>query len=359
MDVIDENIKYANTLSGDFYSSHAEFKNSKENIFAKSWQLVGDNSHLSKPNFKKPFVFLDEFISEPLLVVNNNNQSFKCYSNVCTHRGNILIDKPCKAKEISCKYHGRRFNCSGELIFIPEFKEVKNFPLKQDNLTEIPLNRWRQFLFCSLNPKINFNSLIQDMEKRIGWMPIEKFQFDSANSKDYFVNANWALYCDNYLEGFHIPFVHKELNKVINYEDYKTEIFSFSNLQLAESDSEQTCFDLPKNSEDFGKNIAAYYFWIFPNMMFNFYPWGLSVNVVKPLKPNLTKVEFRTYVWDESKRDSGAGSILDKVEKEDEEIVENVQKGVNSRYYKSGRFSPKMEKGVHHFHKLISNFIST
>ena len=47
------------------------------------------------------------------------------------------------------------------------------------------------------------------MEKRVGWMPIEKFQFDSQSSKDYFVNANWALYCDNYLEGFHIPFVHK------------------------------------------------------------------------------------------------------------------------------------------------------
>ena len=242
---------------------------------------------------------------------------------------------------------------------MPEFKEVKNFPLKQDNLTEIPLNRWRQFLFCSLNPKINFDSLIQDMENRIGWMPIEKFQFDSGSSKDYIVNANWALYCDNYLEGFHIPFVHKELNKVINFEDYQTEIFSYSNLQLAESDSEQTCFDLPENSLDFGKNIAAYYFWIFPNMMFNFYPWGLSVNIVKPLKPNLTKVEFRTYVWDESKRDSGAGSILDKVEKQDEEIVENVQKGVKSRYYKSGRFSPKMEMGVHHFHRLISNFTST
>lgn len=93
MDLIDENIKYANTLSGDFYNSHAEFENSKENIFAKSWQLVGDNSNLSKANFKKPFVFLDEFISEPLLIV-NNNQTFKCYSNVCTHRGNILIDKP-------------------------------------------------------------------------------------------------------------------------------------------------------------------------------------------------------------------------------------------------------------------------
>ena len=351
MDTIDEDINYANTLNGDFYNSNDQFENSKENIFAKSWQLVCDDSNLSQSNFKKPFIYLDEFISEQLLIV-NNNQIFKCYSNVCTHRGNILIDKPCKAKEITCKYHGRRFNCKGEFIFMPEFKEVKNFPLKKENLSEIPLNRWRQFLFCSLNPKINFKSLIQDMEKRIGWMPIEKFQFDSESSKDYYVNANWALYCDNYLEGFHIPFVHKELNNVINYEDYKTEIFSYSNLQLAQSDSEQTCFNLPKN-------IAAYYFWIFPNMMFNFYPWGLSVNIVKPLKTNLTKVEFRTYVWDETKRDYGAGSQLEKVEKEDEQIVENVQKGVKSRYYKSGRFSPKMEMGVHHFHKLISNFIRT
>ena len=53
------------------------------------------------------------------------------------------------------------------------------------------------------------------------------------------------------------------------------------------------------------------------------------------------------------------GSILDKVEKEDEEIVENVQKGVKSRFYKNGRFSPKMEMGVHHFHKLVSSFIGT
>ena len=46
-----------------------------------------------------------------------------------------------------------------------------------------------------------------------------------------------------------------------------------------------------------------------------------------------------------------------KVELEDEEIVHRVQKGVASRFYKNGRFSPKMEKGVHHFHSLISNFL--
>ena len=55
-------------------------------------------------------------------------------------------------------------------------------------------------------------------------------------------------------------------------------------------------FDFPKDHVDYEKNIAAYYYWVFPNMMFNFYPWGLSINVVKPLSVNKTKVSwFRFY----------------------------------------------------------------
>ena len=119
----------------------------------------------------------------------------------------------------------------------------------------------------------------------------------------------------------------------------------------------ENCFNLPKESVDYGKNVLAYYFWVFPNMMFNFYPWGLSVNIVKPISKDLTKIEFKSYIWDQTKLSKGAGSDLDKVEKEDEEIVELVQKGVSSRYYDKGRFSPSMEQGVHHFHSLISKFI--
>jgi choline monooxygenase len=46
--------------------------------------------------------------------------------------------------------------------------------------------------------------------------------------------------------------------------------------------------------------------------------------------------------------------MLEKVEREDEEIVEQVQKGVKSRLYQKGRFSPKREQGVHHFHRLLA-----
>ena len=123
------------------------------------------------------------------------------------------------------------------------------------------------------------------------------------------------------------------------------------------SEENDICFDIPNNSVDFGEKIAAYYFWVFPNMMFNFYPWGISVNIIKPVAVKKTKIDFISFVWDEEKLNKGAGGDLDKVELEDEEIVQRVQKGVGSRFYKNGRFSPKMEKGVHHFHSLISKFL--
>ncbi|TMB38966.1 MAG: aromatic ring-hydroxylating dioxygenase subunit alpha, partial [Deltaproteobacteria bacterium] len=45
---------------------------------------------------------------------------------------------------------------------------------------------------------------------------------------------------------------------------------------------------------------------------------------------------------------------LDRVEHEDEEIVEQVQRGVRSRLYDRGRYSPAREAGVHHFHRLLT-----
>jgi choline monooxygenase len=92
--------------------------------------------------------------------------------------------------------------------------------------------------------------------------------------------------------------------------------------------------------------------------MLNFYPWGLSINIVKPLKKDLTQVSYLTFVSDESKSNRGAGADLETVEFEDQAVVESVQKGINSRFYSKGRYSPTRERGTHHFHRLIAEFMS-
>ena len=90
-------------------------------------------------------------------------------------------------------------------------------------------------------------------------------------------------------------------------------------------------------------------------MMFNFYPWGLSVNIVRTVAVNKTNVEFLTYTWKEDLYDKGAGSELDKVKTEDEEIVQHVQKGIVSGFYRHGRYCVTSEQGTHHFHRLLAD----
>jgi choline monooxygenase len=240
---------------------------------------------------------------------------------------------------------------------MPEFNEVKNFPSKADDLHALSLFQWGKFLFTSLDPKINAEEIYGDIRKRLEWFPMDKLVFHPELSRDYTVKANWALYCENYLEGFHIPFVHAGLNEVLDFGEYTTEVFRYSNLQIGIAKEGDDCFDLPPSSPDHGKKIAGYYFWAFPNTMLNFYPWGISVNIVKPVSVHETKVTYLTYVTDETKLHKGAGGDLNAVELEDEEIVENVQIGVRSRFYKHGRYSVNREQGTHHFHSLIAEFL--
>jgi choline monooxygenase len=76
--------------------------------------------------------------------------------------------------------------------------------------------------------------------------------------------------------------------------------------------------------------VAAYYWWLFPNLMFNIYPWGLSINVVQPLGLARTRVLFRSFVADASLLGQGAGGALDPVEMEDEAVVLSVQREIGT-----------------------------
>ena len=343
---INPDIRRAETIPADFYTDERYFHASKEKIFARSWQFLGADDAAKA---LQPRMILEDFLSEPVLV-SRDKTDLHCFSNVCTHRGNILIENDCADGGIRCAYHGRRFDLSGKFLSMPEFETAENFPTKRDDLPEIPFAIWEKFLFASVNPYAPFDEFVSEMRNKLSWLDFDNLKFTAA--KDYLVKAHWALYCENYLEGFHVPFVHPSLNQAIDYGSYTTDLFPFSSLQTALTKDERDAFDFSSNAR-----VAAFYFFIFPNLMFNFYPWGLSVNVVKPLKIDLTKVSYLTFVSDESKLNGGAGANLETVELEDQKVVENVQRGIRSRLYSTGRYSPAREQGTHHFHQLIAKFM--
>jgi len=355
---VDPDIAAAETLHKSFYLDPEAWRLAIERIFARSWIWTGDLAAVAEPGALAPVELLPGTLDEPLLLARDAQGVLRCLSNVCTHRGNLLVQAACRAPQIRCGYHSRRFDLAGRMTFMPEFQGARDFPSPRDDLARVPFGEFKGHGFASLAPAAPLDAFVGDVAARLAGLPLETFVLDPSRSRDYEFDAHWALYVENYLEGLHIPFIHPGLAKTLDLRHYRCELYRHANLQLAVARDDEAAFDLPPSSPDFGQRIAAYYWWVFPNLMLNVYPWGLSVNLVQPLGPARTRVLFRSYVGDPALLGQGAGGALDEVELEDEAVVQTVQRGLRSRFYARGRYAPSREQGVHHFHRLVAEFMA-
>ena len=339
---VDADITRAETLPGAAYRSQELHARIIERVFVPSWQLAPDLAQVPDGTVA-PFTLLPGTLEDPLLLV-RAGQTLRTLSNVCTHRGAILCDDPCEATSLRCRYHGRRFSLDGKLTHAPEFEGAVGFPGERDHLPVLPTVRFGPLVLTSLAPACDAEVLLEPVRRRVP-LALDELVLDPESVRDYDVAASWMLYVDNYLEGLHIPFVHPSLSQALDFGAYRTELDARGTTQIGIAKAGEDTFA--------GTDVAAYYFWLFPNLMLNFYPWGLSLNVVMPAGVDAMRVHYRAYVADEALRERGAGSGLDRVEHEDEAVVESVQRGLQSRLYGRGRYSPSRETGVHHFHRLL------
>ncbi|NND34682.1 MAG: Rieske 2Fe-2S domain-containing protein [Saprospiraceae bacterium] len=354
---VDPDITRASTLPSSVYSDPEIYHRALERVFVPSWQVI--EVDLLDGQFNVfPFKLLAGSLDEPLVLV-REDEDWNCFSNVCTHRGNIVTTRAGHYANLVCGYHGKCFDLKGRFKSMPAFESAKDFPSDRDHLAQLPLESLGPFKFTSIAPRYTFKATLQPMLDRMSWFAFDKLIYEPSLSTRYVVDVHWALYCENYLEGFHIPFVHEQLNRSLKFSEYETFIYPYCNLQLGVARESEPYFDIPTGHEDAGRKILAYYWWLFPNTMLNIYTWGISLNIVKPLGNGQTEILFKTYLLPETKKSSNISATLDQTEMEDEAIVKNVQIGVKSRFYKQGRFSPTMEKGVHHFQQLYSHFLTT
>ena len=125
---IDPDIRKAETLPAWFYKDADLFDLMKERVFASSWQWIGDEYLVPLQHSVYPFVLMDQYLTEPLVLSRDADDQIRCCTNVCTHRGNIIVQTPGKARSLLCGYHGRRFELNGKFKSMPEFQEGRRLP---------------------------------------------------------------------------------------------------------------------------------------------------------------------------------------------------------------------------------------
>jgi len=357
---VDADITRAHTPDKRLYTDAALFEASAEAVFARSWQWLGPTAALPAAGHVAPQAWLPGWRDEPLLLARDEAGALRCLSNVCTHRGKILVEAPGPMAQIRCGYHSRRFDLDGRLRFMPGFEGVCDFPAASDHLPQYALGDFAGQAFVALGPTPPLAEVVAPVAQRLHGLGLglemHRWTHDAAADREFTFDAHWALYVENYLEGLHIPFVHPGLSATLDTADYRYEQHPHATLQLALARDGQAAFTPPPGSPEHGLRVAACYWWLWPNLMLNVYPWGLSLNLVLPLTPSRTRVLFRAFVnpaADPALREQGAGGALDPVELEDEAVVLSVQRGIRARAYQRGRYAPQHEAGVHHFHRLL------
>jgi len=332
------------TIPSEWYTGEDFFKFDKQTIFSNEWQLIGHESQLQNVN---DFI-LGKAAGNPIIVVRENQDKLNAFYNVCRHRGGPLAMENGCAKMLQCKYHGWTYTLSGMLRGIPRFDRVDLFDKKDYGLVPINLETWEGFVFVNLSEKAtSLHDNLLGIKKRIKPADISKMKFYKRVIYD--LNCNWKVYVDNYLEGYHVPYVHPEFTNFLDYKDYKTEIFEKYSLQ----------YSPVKNDGNYLKQDGdAFYYFIYPNIMMNILPGRIQTNIVQPVSHNKTKVIF-DYFYEDIASEKASEIINDdldyseRVQQEDIEICEYVQRGLESSAYNKGRFSVECEEGVYHFQSLL------
>ncbi|HVG21794.1 MAG TPA: SRPBCC family protein [Blastocatellia bacterium] len=226
-------------------------------------------------------------------------------------------------------------------------------------MPEFQVDTWGGLVFVNLDRDcLALAEVLGDLPARIAHRDLSQMRL--AARKDWYIECNWKVYVDNYLEGYHIPIVHPSLNRELDYARYRTETRRYYSIQ--HSPIKRTKRPRIRRDEK-ADNNEAQFFWLFPNLMLNVYPDNYSTNLIVPLGPRRTLTVFEWYFRDPDKNDvrenvSRTVEFSDEIQIEDMKICEAVQRGLCSRFYDRGRYSARRENGVHHFHGLLAEFFA-
>ena len=340
-----------------WYADERVYARALDRVFATSWQWIGAADQVREPGDVRPFTLLPGSLDEPLVLVNDGGTR-RVLSNVCTHRCMQVALEPGNLRGLRCGYHGRRFGLDGRFVSSPGFEDAEDFPSANEDLAALEVGAFGGQLFTALEPERSFDAVLAPIVERLGHLPLEGARHLPERDREFEFDAPWSAYVENYLDGLHIPYVHAGLNAAIEWDRYDYELFEGGAWQFADAKDDEPAFEVPAGHRDAGRRLAAWYAMLFPNLMLNAYPWGVSINLVRPLGPSRTSVRFASFVYDESALGRGAGGDLDRVEREDEAAVLRVARGQRARLARRGRYAPRHERALRHFHAWVAERVA-
>jgi choline monooxygenase len=347
----DAPLQHASTIPASWYVDPRIAELERRTVFARSWQIACRAAQVGEPG---QFVSIELPAREPIVVVRGHDRVLRGFFNVCRHHAAAVVSQPeGSAAVLRCPYHGWTYALDGELKGTPDFAGVCDFDRASNGLVPVEAAVWGHWVLVRLAPGLPLDDYLgPELQAGIRRIGVERFQW--MERRQYTLECNWKVFVDNYLDGgYHVPYLHKGLDSVLDYSSYTIENGERFCLQSSPLVSEGA--DARTGPARAGER--AFYYWIYPNFMINCYGGAMDTNLVVPRGVDRTDVVFDFYFSDvsESARAANLASIgvSEQIQEEDVSICTSVQRGLTSRAYTCGRLSVRREAGEHLFHRLL------
>jgi|GEM_PF-24424 len=371
---IHQPIATATGLPNERYTSQAAFVEDRDKVMAPSWACIGFADDLPEKECIHPV----DFMGLPLLITRDNDDVYRVFHNVCSHRGLHLADAPCRTNGlVRCPYHSWTYQLDGTLKGTPHIggfgtHQHADFDKTANGLKPVRSTIWLGCVFINLSGTAEeFDRYIEPLTRQFDALCTEeqRLRFVSAPAScrsQLTVESNWKLAVENYLESYHLPTVHPELNRIsplsehfsLDYFDqgagqgslnYQRTIINGKALPQLEGWPEQSL------------NKALYPV-LYPNTLIGLHADHLFFMMLQPINQHQTIEHVRiSYVGEEALEgdcSSHHKQVLESwnnVFSEDIFAVERMQKGRASPGYTGGAFAPAMDEPTVHFHRWVAS----
>lgn len=280
----------------------------------------------------------------PLLVVRGADGAIRAFRNACRHRLSPFVADgagSCGA-ELSCPYHGWRYALDGRLKAATGFGPMEGFDARALGLIALPLRSWRGFVFVALSDEAgDFDAWIAPVTRRLTRTPLDSWTFAARRTHD--VACRWSVYVENYLEGYHVPVLHKSLDAEIDSAAYRVDVEDRVAIHHAPLRPE-------RRADAVYEGLWA---WAWPNLGVNVYQTGMMMERIWPTPGGGTRLDY-LYVFADPAADHGATfAMSDVVTAEDKAICEAVELNVAAGDIAQGPLSPRHENAVLRFRELL------
>jgi len=338
------------TLPARYYTDPAIFQQEMESFFFGMWVCAGRAEQLEQAGD----YFLADIAGESVIVTRDASGKSRAMYNVCRHRGTRMCREAQGkfAGRIQCPYHGWTYGLDGRLLGAPHMEE-NDFRREDYPLKRVAADDWDGHIFLHLgdDPAPLREQLTDLPDKFAAW---KMRDLRLHKQIDYEVKANWKLIVLNYNECLHCPVLHPLLSKITDYMSgdndpphpgYIGGSMEFRGAAETMSvDGQRRRDPLPGLAGEQCKQVL--YYAIYPNLFLSLHPDYVMVHRLWPLSVDRTKVvtEWLFHPREMAKPGFQADDVIefwDTTNKEDWGISELSQRGISSRAYVPGPYSPR------------------